>query len=208
MQPYLRSLLTFNENLGVHTFNLPPGRTCPGKSPWCRRFCYGKNGNHQYPSVKKGQGARLAITRDLSAFVERMVREVHRRAAKGHNTIRIHSTGDFHSFAYFRSWLEIARRCPETRFFCYTRTWRVPAWRLVLAEAEQVSNLTLWWSTDPSTEVPTDAPRVAFILDPAVGSYSPRMPEPNCAKQNGGPKCVGCGLCMDRSRTTVTFRKH
>ena len=50
-----------------------------------------------------------------------MIAEVHRRWA---GCVRIHVSGDFNSAEYVRKWVAIARACPTTRFYAYTRSWR------------------------------------------------------------------------------------
>lgn len=209
MEKCVRNLLTFNENLGIHTFNLPPEHTCPGRSSWCRKYCYGRRGNHLYQNVRKGQDARWSLTMDLDRFISEMLQEASQLPQKGHQSIRVHSCGDFYSIDYFRAWLEIAKNCPEVFFFTFTRTWRVSGWEELLLEAEEIRNFNVWWSTDPSTGLPSEAPRLAFVLDPKVGYYSSAMPAPNCSKQISKKKCRDCGLCLEKSSsTTVTFHKH
>lgn len=200
------ALLTWNKTLGCATFNLPAGLSCPGRSVWCEQRCYACKGNFTYSNVKNSQSQRWLATQDLGLFIDAMVDEI---ARKGYKLVRIHSSGDFYSLDYFRAWLDIARQCPTVRFFTYTRTWRLAEYRSALSEAEELSNFTLWWSTDPTTDIPTDAPRTTFILDPQHGYYSREMPAPNCQKQNDGPHCAECMMCVDKNGCkAITFKRH
>ncbi len=199
---------TFNKTLGVPTFNLPAGDSCPGKSKWCQQHCYACKGHFLFPNVGECHMRNWLATQDLETFVDEAITEIQRWASEGHKRIRVHSAGDFYSVDYFRAWLEIASACPDVEFFTYTRTWRIPAFASVLPEAEQSSNFTLWFSTDPTTGVPEDAPRIAFILDGGE-FYHASMPQPNCDKQTTkGADCASCGKCFHQTQTAVTFMAH
>jgi hypothetical protein len=92
-----------------------------------------------------------------------MVAEI---AANAVRTLRVHVAGDFWSAAYAKAWLAIARRCPDTRFFVFTRSWRVPAIRPVLEELARLPNVRLFWSLDAATGLPGRVPpqvRLAYM---------------------------------------------
>jgi len=40
---------------------------------------------------------------------------------KNTKIVRIHSSGDYYSFAYFMAWVNVARFCPNIQFFGYTK---------------------------------------------------------------------------------------
>lgn len=209
-----RNLLPLNESLGVHTFNLPAWSTCPGRTEFCAAACYARKGNFLHANVRAAHADNLDRSR-LPEFVETVTKEITRR---GIALLRIHSSGDFYSLPYLETWREIARRCPGTRFFCYTRTWTIPEYRVAL-DAISEPNLVVWYSTDPSMDDATLAqlagsPRVAYIHDPDIGAYHAVMPAANCAKQLDPEKkdCANCALCWgNRARSkggAVTLRKH
>ena len=206
---------TWNDELGVPTWNLTPGvkGTCIGASDYCRKECYTgadcPKGNWMYDNGTVSRDRNWQSIEDLPRWIDDCVAEVRYWASKGHKRIRIHSSGDFFSVDYFLAWLDVACQCPDTEFFTYTRTWRVPHMRLHLSLAESVPNFSLWYSTDPSTEIP-NAPRVSYILDKTHGIYDPSMPAPNCDKQimKGKANCATCGKCFHRTQTAVTFIKH
>lgn len=196
-------MLTFNRTLGVWTFSIPARQTCPGKSEWCRKNCYATKGNFLCANAQMAHDRNWNATKDLEAFEASMVAEIKRRMPLA---LRVHSSGDFYSVEYFRAWLRIAKQCPETKVFAYTRTWRIDRFAAVLPEAEKVANFVLWYSTDPATGVPEKAKRVAYILDSE--SYG-AMPEPNCLKQlDKRQNCLTCRRCWDRRKRKVCFLKH
>jgi hypothetical protein len=49
-----------------------------------------------------------------------MVNELKR---KKKSVIRIHESGDFYSVAYFKKWIEIAKKLPGKTFYAYTKSW-------------------------------------------------------------------------------------
>src|SRR5262245_34717369 len=105
---------------GIYVFSLPALTTCPGATPVCQRHCYALRG--RVLLQRRRYHANLAATRH-AAFVPAMCREIHRRFV---GCVRVHVSGDFYSAAYVRAWTDIARACPQTKFFAYTRSWRVP----------------------------------------------------------------------------------
>jgi hypothetical protein len=110
--------------------------------------------------------ARLAANQAAAQaddFVARITAEVHRR---GVQTLRIHVSGDFYDATYVEQWATIARRCPRTIFYTYTRSWRVPSIAPALAALADRPNVRLWFSCDAETGLPIDVPptvRVAYL---------------------------------------------
>lgn len=203
------TLLTFNKTLGVWTFNVPAGIACPNATEWCSKNCYAKKGNFLYKNVKEGQLNRMARSM-RSNFVELMIKEVKKIAQKGHKIVRVHSCGDFYSKVYIYKWEKIALACPEVTFYAYTRNWRMAKYHLPLALLEKVSNFVLWFSTDPTSGIPQNAPRISYILEPGSHRYHKNMPKPNCKKQrkHNYKNCTDCGICTSKKSTAVTFIKH
>jgi hypothetical protein len=153
----IRLLSRGNTKLGrsIFTFSTPAGSTCPGRSPTCEAHCYAEAGQFLLPSVQ------AAYRRNLRAahrpdFVARVVSEIHSRDVR---LLRIHVSGDYFADWYVRCWVEIARRCPATRLFSYTRSWRVPAIRPELEALAELENVRMWWSVDADTGQPVELPR-------------------------------------------------
>jgi hypothetical protein len=138
---------------GIFTFSLPAVSTCPGSSPACRKECYALRGHflHAKPRYRRA----LAATRE-PGFAGPMAAEVKRRWA---GCVRIHVSGDFWGAEYVRAWTEVATACTQTRFFAYTRSWRVPEIAPVLADLSRLGNVRLWYSCDKDTGIPDKTPR-------------------------------------------------
>jgi hypothetical protein len=81
--------------------------------------------------------------------------------------VRVHTAGDFYAAAYARKWLAVMRAAPAVRFFLYTRSWRVPPIRRVLAAMARLPHVRVWFSCDKQTGVPRRVParvRLAWLM--------------------------------------------
>jgi hypothetical protein len=125
-------LLTQNQELreiGVSNWTLPAwagrlsdGRTyntCPSAGV-CAKVCYARNGTYRFSNVLARHEANLAyVLDDLPGWQVHMTWEIQRR--REFRYVRIHDAGDFFSDAYLMAWLDIARDCPRTGMYCYTK---------------------------------------------------------------------------------------
>jgi hypothetical protein len=112
-------------NFGIPAFQSETGlKTCPNARQ-CATGCYARSGTYRFGNVVNAYENRLKLTQDAS-FIETMVIEVQYKTsksrAKGNQClIRIHDSGDFYSKEYAMSWFEIINKCPNTRFYAYTK---------------------------------------------------------------------------------------
>jgi hypothetical protein len=139
---------------GIHTFSLPAGTTCPGKSPECFRACYARSNRYRYPAVQQRLRWNLSQSR-RGDFVKRVCREVVR---KGVIVLRLHPSGDLYDKAYAEKWLAIIRACPRVTVYLYTRSWRTPEVLSVLERIAAEPNARVWFSLDAGTGLPERVP--------------------------------------------------
>jgi len=208
---------------GIHVFSLPAVMSCPGATPLCIEHCYGQDGRFRLGNVK----ARLASNweRLLAAedFVGDMLAEIRcRRVA----TLRVHVVGDFFSPEYAANWREIARRSKQTKFFAYTRSWRIPEILPELTKLGRLSNFALWFSTDRESGPAPQFPGIRYAhmhIDAIDDLFVP--PETDLVFLDKPPKhvrkridaaqvcpyesgieypvpltCTSCGLCWNTNR--------
>lgn len=208
-----------NTKLGknVWVWSLPAVKTCPGSSVACRSVCYALDNWFQMPSHLKLYENNRRLTKRKS-FVQLAVEEIHKRKIR---LLRIHVAGDFYDAEYVDKWREIAKRCPQTQFYAYTRSWTLAEIRPALLQLSRLSNLQLWFSFDKDMPVPRKAAGVKSCYMslndgdwPPVGS-SPDLvfrvqykktvvkADPNtqatvCPVENGVTKtsCDRCQLCF------------
>jgi len=156
-----------NHKLGrrhIWGFTLPSGTDaiCPGRTEVCSRFCYAKRLETLRPKAHKAYRRNLLQTyrRDFVRRVYHFLRAFRVRI------VRIHVGGDFYSDEYARKWLRIIKSSSRTRFYFYTRSWRVPAIRIVLDQMAQQANCAAWFSCDQETGLPEKVPsnvRLAWL---------------------------------------------
>jgi hypothetical protein len=158
-------LIRGNEKLGgeIWHWSLPAIVTCPGKTRVCEKICYATIGHYNQTSVKKRLESNLDSSRK-SWFPGQIIEEVQRQ---GIEVVRIHASGDFYDEEYIRKWIEIIELCPDTRFYTYTRSWRVEELVRPLEELARLDNMQMWYSADREdspVKVP-DRVRVAYLQD-------------------------------------------
>jgi Gene product 88 len=157
-------LVQGNSKLGeaIHHFDLPAIGSCPGSTELCRRVCYAASGRFLLASVMERQDWCYSQSRRKD-FADRMAKEILR---KGVIVCRVHTSGDLYSAEYAAKWLDVMRRCPQTRFYLYSRSYRVPAIAPVLEKMAALKNVRVWYSIDEETGVPDRIPpgvRLAYL---------------------------------------------
>jgi hypothetical protein len=164
-------LVAGNGKLGMSIwhFDLPARTTCPGATSVCRRECYAARGRFRFGPVRERLRANLAASRRAD-FADRVGREIRR---KGVLVVRVHVAGDFYSPAYTRKWLAVFRSAERTRFYFYTRSYRVPAILPVLGEMVALPNVRVWFSTDAETGMPVSVPPGVRLAHLDAGEPSP-----------------------------------
>jgi len=135
----------WNTKLGVlPSFSLPVLETCPGKTEFCSRLCYGLNGRFTRQRMREIYQNNLQASKQ-AAFVDRMVSEILKTKAR---VFRLHVVGDFYSVKYVEKWIEIANRLPSVKFFGSTRSWRVLRLRDAVERFRDLPNVYLRASID------------------------------------------------------------
>lgn len=135
---------------------MPAGRTCPGKTELCHRLCYARSGRFRFRDVKVAHESSLKRSHE-SGFVSWMVLTIRDVCALA---VRVHTGGDFYNARYVRQWISIAKRCPNTCFYAYTRSWRDPRVAPALRQLAALPNFALWYSCDRETGEPPRNPGV------------------------------------------------
>ena len=210
-----------NRKLGgrlIWGFGLPSGgpAVCPGMSDACRAHCYAVALERYRPAAAAAYRRNL-VRAEKRNFASRIRAFLIAHAVR---VVRVHVGGDFYGAAYARKWLRVMRRSPRTRFYFYTRSWRVAAIRPVLDRMAELPNCEAWFSADRDTGVPGDVPprvRVAWLMTaaddtPPAGTDLAfrvrslrRHPAPAgdplvCPAEDGVPRsspvtCDRCGRC-------------
>lgn len=218
---------------GIHSFSIPTGIDhCPGMTKVCDSVCYAQRGFFNYPSLQRAMTAARNLT-ESRTFVAQAVADIHRRDIK---IVRIHVSGDFYLHKgkrkdqYVRRWIEIIKACPDTKFFAYTRSWRIPELVPALRKLAKLPNMQLWLSCDGEAHKPIKiaGTRVAYLLArpgdedtiPSRANLIFRAIDRHevhkkidgvqvCPVEDGVPRktqltCTNCKLCWDTSPAILT----
>ena len=185
----------WNSKMGtVPSFSLPVLKTCPGKTEFCSRLCYGLNGRFAQPQMRKILQSNLVAT-NQAHFVQRIVREI---LKTGTEVFRLHVVGDFYSVEYVERWIEIADRLPGVKFFGSTRSWRVPGLRDAVTRFRDLPNVYLRASIDPTH---LDKPPSSWGVWSIEGEGDP------CPHDFAlGEHCLTCKKCWQTKDSDICLR--
>lgn len=111
-------LTNWNKKVGkeIWVFNLPTGITCPPKVS-CLFDCYDRKAEMRWPTVLPARirNYKKSLT---DTFVQEIITEINKKSIR---VVRPHAAGDMYSPDYVEKWIEIARNCPDTIFYTYTK---------------------------------------------------------------------------------------
>lgn len=220
----LRLFRNNNTKLSANIFSwsIPAITTCPGATTACLAVCYATKGFFKMPDVKAHYARNLERTKD-EAFVRDAIEEIHERKIR---VLRVHVAGDFYDAAYITKWCQITLACPETKFFVYTRSWRIAGFQPALRRLARIPNVQLWLSEDSASgrsprikdtrvaymaigpEEEANVPRHAdLVFRDAEGVPAKQLNgcrvcpyEQNVPRKIGKIGCDRCGICYNPPR--------
>lgn len=166
----------------VVCFDLPAGYTCPAANIClskanretgkitdgdnCKFRCYAASGEAVFTRTRQLRWHNFELlqkARTTSKMVELIQSSINNKI----KVIRIHSSGDFYSKAYFNAWVQIAINNPDITIFGYTKV-------LPYVKAQKPSNFKLVYSYGGTFDkkVTSDVPVSYVITDEAqaIGS--------------------------------------
>lgn len=209
---------------GIAGFSLPAVTTCPGRTKLCEGICYATSGFFRFRNVRTSLQRSYDASRD-DGFATLISDEIGRR--KSIEAVRIHPSGDFYSVEYIVKWIDIVKSSPNTRFWAYTRSWRIPELIPKLRELAALPNIELFASIDEESgrqqspeasttgavqknvEVPPNWLRIADVVDSWDEVDSTYVQCPNL--KNKSITCAKCTYCFKPSKNkkvNVVFTKH
>jgi len=167
----------WNTKLGVlPSFSLPVLETCPGKTEFCSRLCYGLRGR----------------------FTHQKMREIYQTNLKAIHVVGDFYVGDFYSVEYVEKWIEIADRLPDVKFFGSTRSWRVPELRHAVERFRDLPNVHLRASVDFSH---SDQPGGGWGVWTIEGEGDPCPHDYGLVKN-----CITCKKCWRTKDSDIRLR--
>jgi ferredoxin len=191
------SISSGNSKIGeIPNFSLKPVSDC-ANCDCCRKKCYALKAWRMYPNV------RAAWSRNSRAVRKgtRWIRELETFLSENKPPyFRIHVAGDFFSPAYFRQWVELAAKCPGTRFLAFTKSFS----EIEEARAVIPSNLSIVFSAFPGLDTPGHMP-IAWAGE--TSDYPANSDRVKKAIVCPG-KCDECHLCWHLLETGRDVRFH
>ena len=108
-------------------FNLPAIVSCPFAKD-CIKYCYAHKGSYLYKVVREKYQFNFKLTEKKNEFKKIIQSELESKKVE---YVRIHSSGDFYSLKYLKTWVEIANNNPNIVFYGYTKS--VPLFKHITA---------------------------------------------------------------------------
>lgn len=124
-------------NVKLYEFNLPAIDSCPFADE-CKKYCFADKGRYLMPNVQDKYNFNFELTKNKREFKKLIQSELESKKVE---YLRIHSSGDFYSLKYLKTWIEIARSNPNIIFYGYTKS--VPLFKHINAP----SNFVFCFST-------------------------------------------------------------
>lgn len=120
------SIGTISKLMGDQVYNIPSIGEIMGS---CGQFCKGCKGNcyvcksYRYPSVKLSHArTTLAFRLDINKAFDDMYTQI-KSMRKPFEIIRIDQSGELESITEFNKYIELAKKCPGTKFYVYTKAY-------------------------------------------------------------------------------------
>lgn len=156
--------------------------------------CYALKGRYVFDVVQKAQQRRFATLTD-PRWVEAMVFLI---KAKKCEWFRWHDSGDIQGLWHLENICEVARRCPETKFWLPTRERGLV--KFYTKQGHEIpSNLCIRISANM-----VDEPAGHGITSTVVSDAS----KATCPSQHQHGKCGDCRACWDRNVPHVSYAEH
>lgn len=180
-------------------WSLPAMITCPFATGLCKKSCYARKAERNYPDCLPSRKRNFEFTKS-PLFVPVMIAYIcyvaglkAYRTAK-HITVRIHESGDFYSKAYMLKWYKIAKACSHIAnidFGAYTKSVKYVSELYNEGYTDIVDVLGLRYSIWSDTKI-SDIALASKLSMPVYTAYKAEdgLPE-GYAKCD----CADCGHC-------------
>lgn len=104
------------EGVSVESWNKKNGIT-----PENNIRCYAASGERMSPVRDLRYNNYNYLIENKDRYVEIISEMIEKIKPEKRKYFRLHSSGDFFSRSYYDAWLKVARKYPETIFYCYTK---------------------------------------------------------------------------------------
>ena len=156
--------------------------------------CYANKGRYRFNNVQIALHRRYFALLMEPRWVDAMVFLMHRKKI---DYFRWHDSGDLQSTKHLEKIAEIARRCPDTKFWLPTREYGYVKAYTALHGAPP-PNLTIRVSAAMIDAPPPNYPNTSTVT---TGT-------PTCPAYTQGGACGPCRMCWDPTVPNVSYPKH
>lgn len=156
--------------------------------------CYALKGRYVFGNVKAAQDYRFASLRHPQ-WIEALVFMIKQKRC---DYFRWHDSGDIQGMWHLENIVEVARQCPETKFWIPTRENRVVK-QYLAAHGAFPENLIVRVSG-----AMIDGPPPDFFANTSTVTTG----EPTCPAYTQGGVCGSCRACWQPGVANVSYPKH
>ena len=137
----LRAGLTCPSAKDCHSYVNAVGKLTDGKHTKFR--CYAATAESRLSCVLKLHNRNTKAIRQAckGSSYRRVADLIEANLPPKCKVIRIHTSGDFFNYTYFRGWIEVAKRHPKIRFYAYTKA--LPLLQKYVAEYPDETDLSM-----------------------------------------------------------------
>ena len=198
-----------NSKLGViPSVSLPAGVTCRKNAPCFGKGCYACKGNFNYATIKEAYTENYAIyQQNARAYFDTIV-DFLSGGIVIYKYFRWHSAGDIPCADYLRGMVNVARRCPVTKFLAFTKQFEIV--NEYLSQGGEIpSNLRIVFSAWDKSFVfdnPYNLPVAYIEFCKARAEDTPNIPKTAMPCGGNCSTCLGCWSLRDGG--AVKFKQH
>ena len=198
---------TSNTKLGyqIPSISLSPECSCRKDAP-CAKGCYGKKGHFTYSNVKDSQKHNYEVYVNAPETYFKDIISYLNDSLISYKYFRWHTVGDIVDMKYFQGMVEVAEKCKQVKFLCFTKKFDIV--NTYLKEGGKIpSNLKILfsaWHNAFKVDNPYNFP-VAYVffkrkeLNPDINPLA--IPcEGHC------PECLACWSL--KKGQAVVFNQH
>lgn len=195
---------TTNTKLGyqIPSVSLPPQCSCRADAP-CSKGCYGKKGNFTFKNVQEAHLSNYELYKQNPASYFDEIVSYLNDSLITYKYFRWHTVGDIVDANYFKGMIDVAKRCPQIKFLCFTKKFDI----VNNCNEEIPSNLRVIfsaWSKAFKVDNPHNYP-VAYVFF-RKAEMNPNIPDLALPCSGHCPECLAC-WSLEKGQSVV-FNQH
>jgi len=190
-------------NQGIKSGNTKLHKSCGIFNTTCHRncsYCYMKK--MSWPSTVQGWQNNKDLSK-RSDFIDNTAKVINRRKYK---YFRVHAMGEFDTVEYLLSWYAIAKNCPDTKFYAYSKEYDIVSF----CAEHKPDNFTMIYSVEEVDDISIDLNDVKKLDFDSIARISTNSEAYKnkyvcqASKYKGNDYCMNkCTRCANRGETII-----